>query len=72
MIIEFGHYCLALVLALSLFQFIIPVLGVRYNSNSLMKSSFITAYFSFILIFLSFLSLVYAYITSDFSVSLVV
>ena len=71
MIIELGHYCLALVLTISLFQFVIPALGVRYNSDSLMKSSFITAYFSFILIFLSFLSLVYAYVTSDFSVSLV-
>ena len=71
MIIELGHYCLALVLTISLFQFMIPALGVRYNSDSLMKSSFITAYFSFILIFLSFLSLVYAYVTSDFSVSLV-
>ena len=71
MIIELGHYCLALVLTISLFQFMIPALGVRFNSNSLMKSSFITAYLSFILILLSFFSLVYAYITSDFSVSLV-
>ena len=71
MIIELGHYCLALVLTISLFQFMIPALGARFNSNSLMKSSFITAYLSFILILLSFFSLVYAYITSDFSVSLV-
>ncbi len=71
MIIELGHYFLALVLAISLFQFIIPAIGVRYNSSSLMKSSFITANISFLFVFLSFLSLTYAYVTSDFSVSLV-
>jgi cytochrome c-type biogenesis protein CcmF len=71
MIIELGHYCLALVLAISLFQFFVPALGVRYKSSSLMRSSFITAYISFLLVSLSFLSLTYAYVTSDFSVSLV-
>ena len=54
MIIELGHYCLALALTISLFQFMIPALGVRFNSNSLMKCSFITDYLSFILILLYF------------------
>ena len=71
MIIELGHYCLALVLTISLFQFLIPAIGVRYNSVTLMKSSYVTAYISFILVSLSFLALTYAYISSDFSVSLV-
>ena len=71
MIIELGHYCLALVLTISIFQFLFPAIGVRYNLLSLMRTSYITAYLSFILVFLSFLSLTYAYITSDFSVSLV-
>ncbi|MBH88449.1 MAG: heme lyase NrfEFG subunit NrfE [Pelagibacterales bacterium] len=71
MIIELGHYCLALVLTISLFQFLVPALGVRYNSIGLMSTSYITAYLSFILVCFSFASLTYAYVISDFSVSLV-
>ena len=71
MIIELGHYCLALVLTISLFQFLVPAIGVRYNSITLMKSSYISSYVTFILVSLSFLALTYAYISSDFSVSLV-
>ena len=71
MIIELGHFLLALALSLSIFQFLVPVLGVKFNSDSMMKSTSIIAFMSFILVLFSFLSLVYAYITSDFSVSLV-
>ena len=71
MIIELGHYCLALVLTISLFQFLVPAIGVRYNSITLMKSSYVSSYVTFILVSLSFLALTYAYISSDFSVSLV-
>ena len=71
MIIELGHYCLALVLTISLFQFLVPAIGVRYNSITLMKSSYISSYVTIILVSLSFLALTYAYISSDFSVSLV-
>jgi cytochrome c-type biogenesis protein CcmF len=71
MIIELGHYFLALVLSISIFQFLVPAIGARYNSDNLMRISFMAAFISFILVFLSFLSLTYAYVTSDFSVSLV-
>ena len=71
MIIELGHFILALALSISIFQFLLPALGVKFNSYGMMRSASITAFISFILVFLSFLSLVYAYITSDFSVSLV-
>ena len=71
MIIELGHFFLALALSISIFQFLLPALGVKFNSYGMMRSASITAFISFILVFLSFLSLVYAYITSDFSVSLV-
>ena len=71
MIIELGHFFLALALSISVFQFLLPALGVKFNSYGMMRSASITAFISFILVFLSFLSLVYAYITSDFSVSLV-
>ncbi|HIK87601.1 MAG TPA: heme lyase CcmF/NrfE family subunit [Alphaproteobacteria bacterium] len=71
MIIELGHFFLALALSISIFQFLLPALGVKFNSYGMMRSASIAAFISFILVFLSFLSLVYAYITSDFSVSLV-
>ena len=71
MIIELGHFLLALALSLSIFQFLLPAVGVKFNSYSMMKSTSIIAYMSFILVLFSFASLVYAYITSDFSVSLV-
>jgi len=70
-IVELGHFFLTLVLSISLFQFFIPAIGVKWNSYSMMKSASIAAYLSFILVLISFLALVYAYITSDFSVSLV-
>ena len=71
MIIELGHFFLALALSISVFQFLLPALGVKFNSYGMMRSASISAFISFVLVFLSFLSLVYAYITSDFSVSLV-
>ena len=71
MIIELGHFFLALALSISIFQFLLPALGVKFNSYGMMRSASISAFISFVLVFLSFLSLVYAYITSDFSVSLV-
>ena len=72
MIIELGHFFLALALSIFFVQFMVPVIGVRYNSVNMMKIASFSAYLSFILVFLSFLSLLWAYVTSDFSVSLVV
>ena len=72
MIVEFGHFFLALALSIFLIQFIIPSLGVKFNSVNMMRIAPFSAYFGFILVFLSFLSLVWAYVTSDFSVSLVI
>ena len=72
MIVEFGHFFLALALSIFLIQFVIPLLGVKYNSINMMKIAPFSAYLGFLLVFLSFLALLWAYITSDFSVSLVV
>ena len=72
MIVEFGHFFLALALSIFLIQFIIPSLGVKFNSVNMMRIAPFSAYFGFILVFLSFLSLLWAYVTSDFSVSLVI
>ena len=72
MIIELGHFFLALALSIFFVQFMVPVIGVRYNSINMMKIATFSAYLSFILVFLSFFSLLWAYVTSDFSLSLVV
>ena len=72
MIVELGHFFLALALSIFFVQFMVPVIGVRYNSINMMKIASFSAYLSFILVFLSFFSLLWAYVTSDFSVSLVV
>tara|TARA_B100000686_G_scaffold345035_1_gene428822 strand:+ start:23689 stop:25647 length:1959 start_codon:yes stop_codon:yes gene_type:complete len=71
-IIELGHFFLALALSIFFVQFMVPVIGVRYNSINMMKIATFSAYLSFILVFLSFFSLLWAYVTSDFSLSLVV
>jgi len=71
LITEFGHFLLALSLSISLIQFLIPAIGVKINSINMMKTSSLSAYLSFIFVLISFLALLWAYITSDFSVSLV-
>ena len=71
MVTEFGHFLLALSLSISLIQFLIPAIGVKINSINMMKTASLSAYLSFIFVLLSFLALLWAYITSDFSVALV-
>ena len=71
MVTEFGHFLLALSLSISLIQFLIPAIGVKINSINMMKTASLSAYLSFIFVLFSFLALLWAYITSDFSVALV-
>ncbi len=67
MITELGHYALVLALALTLVQSVAPVWGARINDERLMASASYTAPMIFFLLFLSFLALTTAYVTSDFS-----
>lgn len=68
MIVEIGHYALVLALAVALINSVLPVIGARRNDAGMMELATTGAYALFVLVLLSFLSLVWAYESSDFSV----
>ena len=68
MIVEIGHYALVLALAVALINSVLPVIGARRNDAGMMELATTGAYALFVLVLLSFLSLVWAYEASDFSV----
>ena len=68
MIVELGHYALVLALALSIVQAVVPIWGAVTNEQRMMATADFTSPTIFVLIFLSFIALTTAYITSDFSV----
>jgi cytochrome c-type biogenesis protein CcmF len=72
MIIETGHFALVLALVLSLFQATVPLYGARSNNVALMAIAPVTALMSAVLVSSAFAALMYAYVTSDFSVQNVV
>jgi cytochrome c-type biogenesis protein CcmF len=72
MIIEIGHFALVLALFLSLIQSVVPMLGANLGKANWMRTGSLTAVSLFGLISISFLSLLYAYALSDFSVQNVV
>ena len=72
MIIELGHLALILAFNLSIVQLIVPMIGIKYKWSNLIRLSGPLASFQFLLTFISFGALMNAFITSDFSVKLVV
>jgi cytochrome c-type biogenesis protein CcmF len=72
MITEIGHFCLILALAVALVQTALPAWGARggvYGGNwRLMRTAEPAAITQFVLLLISFLALIHAYVTSDFSV----
>ncbi|MGF9764279.1 heme lyase CcmF/NrfE family subunit [Microvirga sp. 0TCS3.31] len=68
MLVEAGHFALALALGLSLIQFIVPVWGARANDPVLMAVAPTSALAVFACIAFAFLALTFAYLSSDFSV----
>lgn len=72
MIVEFGHFALLLSVAVALYQFVVPLYGARIGEERLMRTAMPAASVQFGLVFVSFLALTYAYVTSDFSVENVV
>ena len=72
MLIEAGHFALALALGLSLVQCAIPLWGTRTNDPVLMGVAGPTALAVFGCIAFAFATLTVAYATSDFSVANVV
>ncbi|WP_336278989.1 heme lyase CcmF/NrfE family subunit [Bartonella sp. CB175] len=72
MLVELGHIFLAAAFAISFLQVILSTLGVLRRDYALMKIGEPLTYITFILVLLSFLILVFAYMESDFSVLTVV
>ncbi|PVH28581.1 heme lyase CcmF/NrfE family subunit [Pararhodobacter oceanensis] len=72
MIIELGHYALILAFAVSIVQTIVPLVGAQKGWADWMAAANPLASLQFVLIALSFGALTYAFVTSDFSVALVV
>ena len=72
MIIELGHYALILAFAVSILQTVVPLVGAHKGWADWMAAANPLATAQFVLITLSFGALTYAFVTSDFSVALVV
>lgn len=71
MIPEIGHFALILALAIAVVQAILPLAGVSLGKPQWMALAKPTARAQFLLLTISFACLLYAFITSDFSVKLV-
>lgn len=69
MIVELGHFALALALAVSLFQGIVPLAAALKGDVLLARLAPRAAVAQFVLLALSFAALTHAYVTSDFSVA---
>jgi len=67
-LVEAGHFALALALGLSLIQFVVPLWGARANDPVLMAVAPASALAVFACLSFAFLALTVAYVTSDFSV----
>jgi cytochrome c-type biogenesis protein CcmF len=72
MLIEAGHFALALALGLSLIQLVVPLWGTRAGDRMLMRVAEPAALAVFACVLFSFSALTWAYATSDFSVRNVV
>jgi cytochrome c-type biogenesis protein CcmF len=72
MLIEIGHFALAVALGLSVVQMVVPLWGVQRNDLALARVGEPAAIGVFALLLLSFAILTHAYVTSDFSVQNVV
>ena len=72
MITELGHFALILALAIALVQMVLPAWGAHRADQRLMAIAAPAAQIQFVLVAVAFLALMYAYVTSDFSVANVV
>jgi cytochrome c-type biogenesis protein CcmF len=68
MLVEIAHFTLAMALALSLVQMVIPIWGVRHNDMALARVGEPAAIGVFVLLLFAFGVLMHAYAVSDFSV----
>ena len=71
MITEIGHFCLVLAFVLSLSQSMVPICASKTNFRQLHSITLRVSLLNAICVSFSFISLVWAFIVSDFSVALV-
>jgi len=69
MIPEVGHFALILALAVALVQGTLPIIGAARGNHAWMASAAPTAILQLLFVLASFLALVHAYVTSDFTVA---
>ncbi|HEV8028166.1 MAG TPA: cytochrome c biogenesis protein CcsA, partial [Stellaceae bacterium] len=69
MIAELGHFALILALLTALVQSSVPLIGAARRQLSWMAVAKSTALMQFVLVAIAFAALMYAYVTSDFSVA---
>ena len=72
MIVELGHFALVLALAVAVVQTVAPLVGAQRRWASWMAVADPAAVTQFLLVCFAFAALTYAFVTSDFSVRLVV
>ena len=72
MIVELGHFALILALCVALVQSTLPLYGAERRNVALMALADPAAVAQFLLVAFSFAALTYAFVVSDFSLSLVV
>ena len=68
MIVEIGHFALILGLVVALIQTVLPFIGAQRQDGRLMAIAVPAAKLQLALVAAAFLALMYAYVTSDFSV----
>ena len=71
MVAEIGHFALALAVVVALLQAILPLMGAAKANRTLMNVAAPAALAQALLVTTAFLSLMYAFVTSDFSVEAV-
>ncbi len=71
MLIELGHFALALAFAVAIIQTVVPLIGAQKGWSGWMAVADPAATAQFFLIAVAFASVTYAFVTSDFSVQLV-
>ncbi|MEM7721566.1 MAG: heme lyase CcmF/NrfE family subunit [Pseudomonadota bacterium] len=72
MIVELGHFALILAFMVAIFQMVIPMVGAARGNTAWMAVAEPAATTQFLLTAFSFAALTYAFVTSDFSLNLVV
>ncbi|HEY8195249.1 MAG TPA: heme lyase CcmF/NrfE family subunit [Hyphomicrobium sp.] len=72
MIVEFGHFALILALLVAAVQVVVPAAGASLKDERMMRVAEPAAVSQLLLLAIAFFSLMYAYVTSDFSVANVV